>query len=67
MSEFDDSQKQWLQGFVSGIEAQIETLRGYRKSLIHECVTGQRRLTEEDLRRAGCDRSACAVERCCTT
>jgi type I restriction enzyme S subunit len=31
------------------IERQIETLVGYRKSLIHECVTGQRRITEADL------------------
>lgn len=28
------------------IERQIETLTAYRKSLIHECVTGQRRITE---------------------
>jgi len=33
------------------IEAQIATLVAYRKSLIHECVTGQRRITEEDLNR----------------
>ncbi len=31
-----------------GIEAQIETITAYRKSLIHECVTGQRRVTEAD-------------------
>ena len=35
------------------IESQIATLTAYRKSLIHECVTGQRRVTDEDLRRAG--------------
>ncbi len=35
------------------IEAQIATLTSYRKSLIHECVTGQRRVTDEDVRRAG--------------
>ncbi len=35
------------------IERQIETLVRYRKSLIHECVIGQRRVTEADLRRAG--------------
>jgi type I restriction enzyme S subunit len=34
---------------VSAIETQIATLTGYRKSLIHECVTGQRRITEADL------------------
>lgn len=32
------------------ITAQIETLTAYRKSLIHECVTGQRRVTEADVR-----------------
>ena len=34
---------------VATIERQIETLTAYRKSLIHECVTGQRRVTEVDL------------------
>jgi restriction endonuclease S subunit len=37
---------------VKGIEAQIATLTAYRKSLIHECVTGQRRVTEADVHRA---------------
>jgi type I restriction enzyme S subunit len=46
---------------ATGIEAQIETLTAYRKSLIHECVTGQRRVTEEDLRRAAGAQSLCAV------
>lgn len=32
------------------IERQVETLVAYRKSLIHECVTGQRRVTEADLK-----------------
>lgn len=36
---------------VAAIERQIETLVAYRKSLIHECVTGQRRITEADLKR----------------
>ena len=30
---------------------QMETLVSYRKSLIHECVTGQRRVTEADINR----------------
>lgn len=33
----------------NGIESQITALTAYRKSLIHECVTGQRRITEADL------------------
>jgi len=31
------------------ITAQIDTLSAYRKSLIHECVTGQRRVTDADV------------------
>lgn len=34
-----------------GLEAQIATLATYRNSLIHECVTGQRRITDADLAR----------------
>lgn len=32
------------------LETQITTLTAYRKSLIHECVTGQRRVTDADLK-----------------
>jgi type I restriction enzyme M protein len=35
------------------LNPQQSPFSAYRKSLIHECVTGQRRVTEEDLRRAG--------------
>ncbi|NOS77794.1 MAG: hypothetical protein HOP35_07590 [Nitrospira sp.] len=38
-----------LKQIVVTIESQIATLIAYRKSLIHECVTGQRRITEADL------------------
>ena len=31
------------------INAQVATLTAYRKSLIHECVTGQRRVTDADV------------------
>lgn len=41
-----------IDAIVTMIEAQIETLTTYRKSLIHECVTGQRRVADEDVRRA---------------
>lgn len=34
---------------VTSIETQIATLTAYRKSLIHECVTGQRRITEAEV------------------
>lgn len=33
------------------LNQQMKTLRAYRNSLIHECVTGQRRVTEADLAR----------------
>jgi type I restriction enzyme S subunit len=39
-----------LKQLVTSIESQIDTLASYRKSLIHECVTGQRRITEADVR-----------------
>ncbi len=48
----------WLKDFnnenermVNAFRRQIDILTAYRKSLIHECVTGQRRITEEDLNR----------------
>ena len=34
------------------LNRQMETLFAYRKSLIHECVTGQRRVTEADVVRS---------------
>ena len=40
------------------IESQISTLTAYRKSLIHECVTGQRRITEVDVAQAHRGREA---------
>jgi type I restriction enzyme S subunit len=39
-----------LKRIVAGIDAQIATLTAYRKSLIHECVTGQRRITAAEVR-----------------
>ena len=36
----------------STIERRLKRLLAYRKSLIHECVTGQRRVTEADLKGA---------------
>lgn len=39
-----------LKTLTATIESQIATLTVYRKSLIHECVTGQRRITEAELR-----------------
>ena len=41
---------------LSQIEHQIATLTAYRKSLIHECVTGQRRISADDVNRANATR-----------
>ena len=37
----------------TNIKNQISTLEQYRKSLIHECVTGKRRITEEMTKNPG--------------
>jgi type I restriction enzyme S subunit len=40
-----------LSNVESCIKAQIDVLTSYRKSLIHECITGQRRISEADVER----------------
>jgi type I restriction enzyme S subunit len=47
LEQLNSQQKQ----IRDNIKLQITTLTAYRKSLIHECVTGQRRISEEDLKR----------------
>ncbi|NWH04034.1 restriction endonuclease subunit S [Desulfobacter latus] len=39
-----------IEKLKKNITQQIETLELYRKSIIHECVTGKRRVTEDDLK-----------------
>jgi len=46
-----ENEAEELHAIRTSIEAQITTLLAYRKSLIHECVTGQRRVTEADVAR----------------
>ena len=46
---FLDAKLGEVKRIVTGIESQIATLTAYRRSLIHECVTGQRRVTEASL------------------
>ena len=41
----------------ANIQTQISTLIAYRKSLIHECVTGQRRITDADVLRVHTQRN----------
>jgi type I restriction enzyme, S subunit len=43
---------QGIKEVQKSLHKQIATLTAYRDSLIHECVTGQRRVTEIDLNRA---------------
>lgn len=44
-----DEKEREVQAIKSVLQKQIDTLTAYRKSLIHECVTGQRRITEATL------------------
>jgi type I restriction enzyme S subunit len=47
--EYLDEQSRRIRSVQTIHEQQIETLLAYRKSLIHECVTGPRRVTEGDV------------------
>jgi len=49
IASFLNTKEQELNDIRTTIEAQITTLLAYRKSLIHECVTGKRRITKADL------------------
>lgn len=46
---FLDEKTAAVDSVVATIQTQIDILIAYRKSLIHECVTGQRRVTEADV------------------
>lgn len=48
--EYLEEQLDSLRTLQNNLQTQIETLLAYRKSLIHECVTGQRRITEDDIK-----------------
>lgn len=50
ISEYLDAQCKRIMNLRERITQQIETLGKYRQSLIHECVTGKRRITEKDLK-----------------
>jgi len=49
--DFLDNKLSEIVRIIDRIKSQIVILSNYRKSLIHECVTGKRRVTEEDLNR----------------
>ena len=48
IAEYLDAKEQEVLSIREMHNQQIETLTAYHKSLIHECVTGQRRVTEVD-------------------
>lgn len=54
--QFLDVKLNQIAQIVNSIEFQIATLTAYRKSLIHECVTGQRQITESDVQRVAAQR-----------
>lgn len=45
-----DKECKRIENLRKNLSEQISTLEQYRASLIHECVTGKRRITEEDLK-----------------
>ena len=47
--EFVEHKASLFQSLSSSIQSQITTLTAYRKSLIHECVTGKRRISDADV------------------
>jgi type I restriction enzyme S subunit len=53
IARYLDQHCKQVEPLIQRIEEQIETLVAYDKSLIHECVTGQRRVTEADLKQVG--------------
>lgn len=50
--QYIEQKSKEFQTLSKQITRQIDTLVGYRKSLIHECITGQRRIAETDVKRA---------------
>jgi type I restriction enzyme S subunit len=57
IAEFIREKDAQFRALSNQIERQVDSLSAYRKSLIHECVTGQRRITEADIR-ANIERAA---------
>lgn len=53
IAEYLDVKVQEFKKLEENIKNQIATLQQYRKSLIHECVTGKRRVAEAAVARAG--------------
>jgi type I restriction enzyme S subunit len=52
IADFLDKRCEQIKAIEQRLTAQLTTLTAYRKSLIHECVTGKRRISEADVARA---------------
>jgi type I restriction enzyme S subunit len=52
IAEYIERRIQGIKEVQKSLNKQIATLAAYRKSLIHECVTGQRRVTDGSLKQA---------------
>jgi type I restriction enzyme S subunit len=52
IASFLDQKAAEVRAAKAVLNQQIDTLTAYRKSLIHECVTGRRRISPADVRRA---------------
>ncbi|OGW33028.1 MAG: hypothetical protein A2X58_10435 [Nitrospirae bacterium GWC2_56_14] len=50
IAEYLDAKEKDVLAVKETLNQQISTLLAYRKSLIHECVTGQKRITEADVK-----------------
>ena len=50
IADFLDDKINMNDRIKNNLVKQISTMKQYRKSLIHECVTGKRRITEDDVR-----------------
>jgi len=56
IAEHIEQKIQGIREIQKSLNQQLATLAAYRKSLIHECITGQRRITESDVQRAAAQR-----------
>ena len=50
IASFLDAKTSGILELEINLHDQVKALEQYRKSLIHECVTGKRRITENDLK-----------------
>ena len=53
IAEYLDARITEIKMLKDNLNTQIKALNQYRKSLIHECVTGKRRITDDDLKQIG--------------